>query len=66
MSTTGQSASNTGDKLTVLVTPPAFPQSIDVLGVEGVPVTPLTGLGVGDLLIRSGFQVAGASAAKSV
>lgn len=65
MSTKGSSASQTGDRLLIDVTPPAFPQSLEKLGLQG-GTDPEPGLGEGDLLIRVGFQVDGASAAEEV
>ncbi len=65
MSTKGISASNNGDKLLIDVVDPAFPQSIERLGLQDGPRAE-TGLGQGDLLIREGFLVEGQSAAESV
>jgi hypothetical protein len=65
MSAKGASASNDGDRLLIDVVDPAFPQSIEKLGLQG-GTRAETGLGQGDLLIREGFQVEGQSAAESV
>lgn len=65
MATTGQSAAMNGDKLETMVVSPAWPQTIEKLGVQG-GTQPETGLGQGDLLIRQGFQITGQSAAKAV
>jgi hypothetical protein len=63
MSTIGASASDNGDKLLIDAVDPAFPQSIQKLGLQG-GAQPEPGLGQGDLLIREGFQVEGQSAAE--
>jgi hypothetical protein len=65
MTVKGSSASNNGDRLSIDVVDPAFPQSIARLGLQG-GMEAETGLGQGDLLIREGFQVEGQSAAESV
>lgn len=63
MTVKGTSASDNGDKLLIDAVDPAFPQSIQKLGLQG-GAQPEPGLGQGDLLIREGFQVEGQSAAE--
>ena len=63
MTVKGSSASNNGDKLSIDVVDPAFPQSIEKLGLQG-GTQPGPGLGQGNLLIREGFKVTGSSASE--
>jgi hypothetical protein len=65
MPTPGRSASQDGDRLKTHDVDPAFPQSVDYVDLGSGPA-PKPGLGDGDLLIRVGFQRAGATASEDV